>query len=129
MKESTLLREIMLAMTKLGNRVFRNNVGMGWTGKTSGPAKTLSTVTINPGDILIRKARPFHAGLCKGSSDLIGWTSIQITPDMVGNSAAIFTAYELKTPKVRVTREQQNFIDAVNNSGGIGKVIRKLEDL
>lgn len=72
---------------------------------------------MNPGDVLIRKARPIHAGLCVGSSDLIGW-----------GKTGLFTAIEVKTERGRVTPEQQNFIDAVKRAGGIGAIVRNLEE-
>lgn len=129
MKEGALLKKFLLEYSRRGGRLFRNNTGMGWTGKTRGPTKKPITVTLEPGDMVIRQARPFHAGFPKGSSDLIGWTSIQITPNMVGRTVAVFTAVEAKTPNVRVTKEQNNFINAVNTSGGIATVARKLQDM
>jgi hypothetical protein len=34
-------------------------------------------------------------GLCLGSSDLIGWTIREITPDMVEKKVAVFTAIQV----------------------------------
>lgn len=129
MAEAALLKKFMLEYTKLGSRLFRNNVGMAWAGQNHGPEKTKRTVTVNPGDIILRKARPFHGGFPKGSSDLIGWTTIEITPDMVGRECAIFTAVEAKTQYVSATSQQKAFVRTVNTSGGIAVIARKLEDL
>lgn len=63
-------------------------------------------------------------GLCEGSSDLIGWQSVTITPEMVGRRVAVFVALECKSETGRVTPEQERFIAAVNLSGGIGAVVR-----
>lgn len=57
------------------------------------------------------------------SSDLIGWRSIVITPDMVGQTVALFVARECKHEGWRyaATEEQQaqlRFLDLVNNAGG-----------
>jgi len=67
-------------------------------------------------------------GLCKGSSDLIGWHTITITEEMVGKQVAVFTAQEVKTNKGRATPEQQTFIKNVKRAGGIAAVTRSPED-
>lgn len=117
MKESALLKKILVEATKAGARLFRNNVGLGWTGKSTVFSTEMST-KVYPGDVLIRQARPLHSGLCKGSHDLIGWTAITISPDMIGQRIAVFTGVEAKTKNVRVTKEQQNFHTAVQGAGG-----------
>lgn len=61
---------------------------------------------------------PIKFGLCVGSSDLIGWTK-----------DGKFLAVEVKTTKGRVSKAQENFINAVNKSGGIGFVARRKEDV
>lgn len=51
----------------------------------------------------------------RGSSDLIGWTKVE--------GSAIYTAVEVKMPGGKTAaqrqKEQQSFIDAVNDAGGI----------
>lgn len=113
MTETNLLRKILLTISKrLPNvRLFRNNVGVGWAGKL---------VNISAlGVTAIQNARPLRAGLCEGSSDLIGWTSVVITPEMVGRRVAIFTAVEVKKPGGKATAEQLNFLQRVQDAGGI----------
>ncbi len=121
MSERQILQKIQLAATKLGARIFRNNTAMAWAGKLErGPA----SVTLGPGDIVLRNARPIHAGLCKGGSDLIGWTPVKITGEHVGKTLAIFTAVEVKTEGVRVTPEQSAFLHTINDGGGIAILAR-----
>ncbi len=134
--ESTLVKNLMLCASRLGGRLFRNNVGMAWAPAGGGgnivrcaPGQRYKSVTICPGDVVVRNARPLHAGLCKGSSDLIGWTRVVVTDQMVGDTVAIFTASEAKGPHGRATKEQGNFIKAVNDNGGIAGVVRSEEDL
>lgn len=91
---------------------------MGWTGKA---------VKVDENRMMIENARPLHAGLIKGSSDLIGWTTKVITPDMLGKKVAIFTAIEVKKPGGRATKEQQNFVDQVKISGGIAGIAKDEE--
>jgi len=120
MKEKKILNDIMMLATKLGHRLFRNNVALAWAGKISH--------SVTPGALTIFTPRPIHSGLCTGSSDLIGWTQVEITQSMVGKKLAVFTAYEIKTKNVATTEDQRNFIDAVNDSGGIGRFIRSIEE-
>ena len=63
-----------------------------------------------------------------GGSDLLGWTSITVTPSMVGRKIAIFTAAEIKTAAGRVSADQQNFIDAVKSAGGLAAVVRSADE-
>ena len=117
-KESDIENEIRLAMPE-NVRIFRNNTGMGWCGE-SHRTKT--------GDMLIKNPRPLHAGLCKGSSDEIGWTTIEITADMVGKKIAVFTALEVKKKTGTARKEQLNFLNAVIKSGGIAGLVRSAEE-
>jgi hypothetical protein len=123
-QETNLVRKIML---KLGAdpkiRIFRNNSGKCWIG----PSKKFShpqTVNVKAGDVLVQQARYFDAGLCSGSSDLIGLKAIKITPEMVGTEIAIFVAVEVKLPSGRVQENQINFLDMVKKLGGKGIICR-----
>ena len=107
MDETETLQRIRLALGEMPEiRAFRNNTGK------------LKDVN----------GRWVEFGLCTGSSDLIGWTSVEITPEMVGKKVAIFTALEVKTPKGRTTDDQQNFINRVREAGGIAGIARSPED-
>jgi len=70
------------------------------------------------------------------SSDLIGITTILITPDMVGQMVGVFTALEVKKQdwnenKKLDAREiaQKNFIDWVISCGGIASFINSVDKL
>lgn len=125
--ESTIMKSIQVYLSGIGARLFRNNTAMSWVGHSQKFTCTQS-VLVNRGDVLIRNARPLHSGLCVGSSDLIGWCPIKITSDMVGKTLAVFTAVEVKTLTGVLSSTQKNFIDVVNKSGGIGRVVRSVED-
>ena len=58
-------------------------------------------------------------GLFPGSSDLIGWREVEITPEMVGKRVAVFVAHECKRHGERPTESQANFIAQVRRAGGI----------
>jgi hypothetical protein len=79
------MRQIQVALCGIGLRLFRNNTGMGWVGKLFRPTRVM-TIAVGPGDVLLREAFPLHAGLCEGSSDLIGWVSVTVTKEMVGKN-------------------------------------------
>lgn len=123
MTEANLMRNIQVLVSQLGCRLFRNNVGTGWVGQVQ-RSSTPITVKMNPGDVLVRNARPLHAGLAEGSSDLIGWTPIMITEKMVGTKVAVFTAIEVKTEIGRVSQEQDSFLNVIEEMGGIALVAR-----
>lgn len=75
-----------------------------------------------------RTGRPVQFGLARGSADLIGWRTVTITPDMVGQRLAVFTSLEIKTPTGRLTPAQHNWLGAVRGAGGIAGVARTVSD-
>ena len=82
----------------------------------------------NVGAVLDKGRRLVKFGLVKGSSDLIGWTQVEITQDMVGSHVAVFTAIEIKTAKGKPTDAQQYFIARVEADGGYAGVARSVEE-
>ena len=68
------------------------------------------------------------------SSDLIGWTEVVITPEMVGKKVAIFTAIEVKPETFKIKAEytenrpkaQEKFCQLVRNAGGFGAIINSV---
>jgi len=122
MKESNTMRLIMLTLGKIpGVRIFRNNTGRAWIGK-SAVMTARKQIWVNPGDVIIEQGRFFHAGLCVGSSDLIGFKSVEVTQEMVGTKVAIFLAPEIKTKTGKISPEQANFQNMVISHGGIAFV-------
>lgn len=108
MSETAILQDIRLALGQTpGLRVFRQNVGA----------------------IKDRNNRLVRYGLCTGSADLIGWQSVVITPDMVGQRFARFVSIEVKTPTGRLSPEQETWQAAVQKAGGIAVVARSVEDV
>jgi hypothetical protein len=121
MKEQNVLKKIMIAVSGR-TKIFRNNTGTGWVGKSIHIRNT-TTMTLNAGDVVIRNARPLKAGLVKGGSDLIGWTEQVVTPQMVGQKVAIFTAIEVKkSNKHKASDEQIRFLNAIKRGGGFAGV-------
>ncbi len=126
--QTARIKHLLLALSKAGARVFRQNVGLGWVGRSYRHSGAPKTVTINDGDVLIRQARPLHAGLCEGSSDIVGWRPLPITQDMVGGVVAQFIAVEDKSETDRATREQGAFLAAVKAAGGVAGVARSVDE-
>lgn len=120
MNEHNIGKTIHLALSKIGARLFRNNVAFAWRGD--------KITKLDNGDIIIHNPRPIHAGLCKGSSDYIGWKPVKITPDMVGRTVAVFTACEVKTPSGRASGKQKTFLSAVRAAGGISFIARSSDE-
>jgi len=120
---NVLKRALLLLSSATRATMFRQNVGQGWAGRAV-VIRASTTVRVGPGDVVIRGARPLHAGLIKGSSDLIGWTRVTVKPEHVGKTIAVFTAVECKSEDGPVTTEQTNFIDQVNAAGGLAGVAR-----
>jgi hypothetical protein len=115
MSERPIMNQIMLDCVKAGANLFRNNTAQGWAGH--------ATTRKSHGEVVtsIRNAYPLRAGLCVGSSDLIGWSCVTITPDMIGKTVAIFTAIEVKE-NTNPTKEQLQFIQVVKDAGGIAGI-------
>ena len=120
MKEMDILRLIQLALSEAGCTVWRNNVAKAWVGDRY--------VRLANGDMVIKNPRPLNAGLCVGSSDLIGIYPKKVTQDMVGSTVGIFIGHEIKTTKGRPTDDQSRFIEHVNSRGGIAGIARSPAD-
>lgn len=120
------VRLILLRFSKLGARLFRMNSGQGWIGRAT-KFTSETHIVAQAGDVLIRQARPFHAGF-EGLSDSVGWIPVEITPDMVGRTVAVYAAAEIKTGTGRATEPQKQFIAAVRAAGGVAGVCRAEQD-
>jgi hypothetical protein len=125
-KGTALMHRILLAVSNGPIRLFRQNVGLGWIGKGT-VYKRAAQVTVFPGDVLIRQGRPFHAGI-EGMSDLGGWKSVVVTPEMVGKKVAIYCAVEIKGEGDRPRPAQRTFIQWVKDAGGIADFVYSEQD-
>ncbi len=107
MSETEILHAVMIRLSNAGVKIFRNNQG----------------VAVYPDGSRVRYgiANP-------GGSDLIGWVPVIITPEMVGQTVAVFVAAEVKTPRGRANPRQRRFLDAVAAAGGFAAVLRSEDD-
>ncbi|MCT0229751.1 VRR-NUC domain-containing protein [Synechococcus sp. CS-1324] len=82
----------------------------------------------NTGALVDQQGRQVRFGLCRGSSDLIGLRSLEVTPELVGQQIAQFVALEIKTPHGVVSAEQRAFLHLVEQLGGVAAVCRSIEE-
>lgn len=106
---------------KNSEKQIQHDIHTGLTGDTHLFRNNVGTAQTSTGSVV-------KFGLCPGSSDLIGWTTIEITPEMIGRSVAVFTAIEVKSATGRASKKQKNFIKRIHDCGGIAGIARSLDD-
>jgi hypothetical protein len=124
---TALMNRVLIALSAAGLTVWRNNTAVGWAGKS---------LSLRPGEIyrarggerVVFNARPVRAGLCEGSSDIVGIEAVTITPDMVGRTVAIFHAWEVKDGSGRLSAPQRRFLEHVEDRGGVAAVVRSVDE-
>ncbi len=119
--EARVLSEVRLRAAELGYRLFRNNVGQ----------------------LLDKDGRPVRFGLANDSKalnatlksgDLIGFETLTITPDMVGQRIARFLSVEVKAEDWRPDNSdryaaQLRWVELVNNAGGRARILTAASQL
>lgn len=108
--ETDLNHDIRIALSHDDVRLFRNQVGA----------------------LQDLRGRWVQFGLCIGSSDLIGWRSLIITPEMVGRRVAVFAAIESKKSGARTQKErlvkQTAFVNTVLAHGGLAGFAHSVDE-
>lgn len=107
--ETKLQNQILIKLSEAGCTVWRVETAGAWVGRRI--HQDGQTVTL-------ANARMFTTGLCVGGSDIIG----------IQHATGRFIAIEVKTPKGRVSAEQERFLAAVRRAGGIAGVARSVQD-
>lgn len=116
---TSFIGEIVAKLSRGDTRLWRNNTGDGWVGKV---------IHREPGSITLEHPRVLHAGLCNGSSDLIGLRTIVITQEMVGRKVAVFTGIEAKLGSGRESEDQAAFRQFICRAGGLAGVAYTVEE-
>ncbi|MDF3019332.1 MAG: hypothetical protein K0Q92_635 [Steroidobacteraceae bacterium] len=131
MKEADLMRLLMVEASKLGARLFRNNVGTGLVVRGSSPQhrEAILKACQATAERLGGSAARINFGLVEGSGDCIGWRPRVITQADVGTTIAQFASAEVKTAKGRSSPTQVRWRDAVNSAGGAATEVRSVEDM
>lgn len=104
--EQRIQQQIRLQCSRGPVRLYRNNCGV----------------------LRDQRGVPVRYGLQPGSGDLIGWRTVTITPEMVGQQVAVFCSIEVKSSTGRLRPEQRQWMEAVQAAGGIAGVARSVED-
>ena len=107
MKETPILKRIMLACSTGSVRLWRNNCGA----------------------LQDKTGRWVNFGIASpGGSDLIGFKTITVGPEHLGKRLAGFAAIECKSKSGRIREKQQIFIDNVKLRGGLAGIARSVEE-
>ncbi len=121
--ESTVQQEIQIEARYYDCHLMRNNQG-------SFKDDTGRVVRFGLGNISKQ-----HNDKIK-SSDLVGFTKVVITQEMVGKTLAVFTAVECKKEDWDIQKKfdaretaQEVFIKWINNNGGIAFFANHVDDL
>lgn len=118
--ETRAQQEVRLSAALTGTHLYRNNVGA----------------------LLDARGVPVRFGLANESkeenkviksSDLIGWTQVTITPEMVGQTVAVFTSIETKREGWQYKGDahetaQLKWINLVRSFGGIAGFASSVAD-
>lgn len=97
--------------------------------KTLGGMPEVRIFRNHVGTVQDSKGRWHRFGLAVGSADLIGWHTVEITPEMVGQKVAVFLSVEVKSATGKTRPEQDAWANTVARKGGIAIVARSVEDV
>ena len=111
-REDIVKAEIQTKLNRGNTRLLRNNVG--------------KLRTPNGGSIAFGLGSS-GSFILPGTSDFIGWRTIEITDAMVGAQIAVFAAVEAKDLD-DPTEEQLRFIAQVRAAGGLAGVAHSVEE-
>lgn len=103
MNETSLVNQLRIFLSKLKVLNFRNHTFALPDPKTG---------------------RLIRGGLCVGSSDIVGIKPIVITAEHLGMTIGQWVSIEVKIPskKVKPGSDQEKFLTAIRNAGGIAGV-------
>ncbi len=109
-------QQICDAVLRAHPMMFRNAVGYGIA------TNPRAIHRLDNGKFLVDRGTPLRFGLLPGSSDMIGYKPTIITPDMLGQTVAIFQGIEVKTEHDRLSEEQRKWNRALIRDGAIAEV-------
>lgn len=121
LRESQILQQVRDQCSHGDVRLFRNNIGVGLmiNHKNPGTKQAIINACIQLSENMGGFAQRVRFGLSEGSGDLIGYRKV--------GSIAQFVSLELKTETGRVRPEQTNWLNHVNQFGGLAAIVRSVE--
>ena len=130
MSEKNIQSQCWLEASKQGVTLFRNNVGVAIA--ITPPKKKSWTALMKAVVGFVRQmggfASPIKYGLHEGSGDLVGWKTIVITTEMVGQKIAQFVSLEVKTATGTAEPDQITWLNNVRRAGGLAGVVRSPDE-
>lgn len=121
MDEATVQQQIQIQGVQYGSQLMRNNSGAFQTQEGRWIYFGLGNISKKHGDKI-------------KSSDLIGFTRVTITSEMVGKTLAVLTAVEVKKPgwkrslKDKRENAQEAFISWIKAAGGFAGFASSIEE-
>jgi len=109
--ESVLIRKLLAKVAAPDVKLWSNATSKLWAGHYEGRTRA--------GHVVLSHATVVSAGLCEGSSDLVG---------LVGPHGR-FIGPEVKTPGVALEPHQRRWIEVVRSLGGVAGEVRTEHDL
>ena len=109
LKESSIQNEVQIALSQAGHYNLRINSGQFWGG----------SILAHDGARLVLEHPTKIMGAPAGTSDIIGCVTRTITPEMVGQTVAIFAALEVKRPGERPEKHQERYLALMRSRGAI----------
>ncbi len=128
LREIPIMRLIWLGVAKT-TVLWRVNSGKAWVSGGGKPERLAN------GSMVVPFGRPIAIGLgdpegnsVNGASDLLGYTKITITAEMVGHVIPVITVIEAKADDGgRGTKDQKKFISIIIKAGGIAGVASSVQ--
>ena len=95
-----------------------------WLNETGSAYVSNNAYKSHGGDMILKGARRISYGLHGvGGADMIGIQQIEITPDMVGKTIAVFKTVEMKCGRDTLKKDQKKWINIIRGLGGIAKAV------
>lgn len=125
-RETAVQNSGLIAASKQGAKLFRNQVGAGWV---CPPNRTKKYTKNGKRYVLLEDPRWMEYGFPTGSGDVQGLLPVVITADMVGRTFARYVNAEAKTEDGKPGKGQREWHDFIWANGGLSGFYRSDEDM
>ena len=125
-EETNIRNSAVMAASKAGARLFRNQVGAGWV---CPPNRTKKYTKNGKRYVLLEEPRWLEYGFPVGSGDDQGFLPVVITADMIGQTFARYVNAEAKTETGKPRKGQPEWHEFVWANGGLSGFYRSDEDM